>query len=347
MPTIRQRGEKYQCLVRVKRNGVIAYQESRTFVTRRQAVDWGRRLEERIREQGVDTYSKSKLPLGEYLRKYADHLDKTTTRRDKVVQSLYRLAAAFDAVAVDAPSRVFTEWAVRRREDGVAASTVQHDLALLRAALNAAKAVFGVSVDGASVSEAVEHLRHRKIIGASRWRDRRVSDAELAQVCERLENRNGHPSTYIPVATIAKLALAFPRRLGELCGMRWEDYDSQRGIITLRGTKSPRKLRDEVVPVPPVARDIMDGLERIDERILPYKSASVSTAFTRAVAACQVDNLRFHDLRHEGISRLLEAGYTIPEVASISGHVNWQMLRRYTHIGAAALAEKMYAHQKR
>lgn len=42
MPTIRQRGEKYQCLVRLKRNGVIAYQESRTFATRRQAVDWGR-----------------------------------------------------------------------------------------------------------------------------------------------------------------------------------------------------------------------------------------------------------------------------------------------------------------
>jgi integrase len=44
------------------------------------------------------------------------------------------------------------------------------------------------------------------------------------------------------------------------------------------------------------------------------------------------DRRHFHDLRHDGISRLFEMGWTIPHVASVSGHRSWQSLKRYTHI---------------
>ncbi|MGA8419323.1 MAG: tyrosine-type recombinase/integrase, partial [Pseudolabrys sp.] len=43
-------------------------------------------------------------------------------------------------------------------------------------------------------------------------------------------------------------------------------------------------------------------------------------------------DLRFHDLRHEGISRLFEMGRTIPQAAAVSGHRSWTSLKRYTHI---------------
>jgi integrase len=41
--------------------------------------------------------------------------------------------------------------------------------------------------------------------------------------------------------------------------------------------------------------------------------------------------LHFHDLRH-GVSRLFEMGWDIPCVASVSGHRDWNSLRRYTHL---------------
>ncbi|NVK20703.1 MAG: tyrosine-type recombinase/integrase [Methylocystaceae bacterium] len=47
-----------------------------------------------------------------------------------------------------------------------------------------------------------------------------------------------------------------------------------------------------------------------------------------------MDDLRFHDLRHEGISRLFEKGSSVPEVALVSGHRDFRMLARYTHIKA-------------
>jgi integrase len=64
----------------------------------------------------------------------------------------------------------------------------------------------------------------------------------------------------------------------------------------------------------------------------PYNSISVGTAFRRACADADVKDLHFHDLRHEGTSRLFEVGLSIEQVALVTGHKDWKMLRRYTHI---------------
>jgi len=64
----------------------------------------------------------------------------------------------------------------------------------------------------------------------------------------------------------------------------------------------------------------------------PYSTDAISAAFTRACKILGIEDLRFHDLRHEGISRLFEMGRTIPQVAAVSGHRSWTSLKRYTHI---------------
>ena len=64
----------------------------------------------------------------------------------------------------------------------------------------------------------------------------------------------------------------------------------------------------------------------------PYNSKSISASFTRACKFLGIEDLRFHDLRHEGVSRLFEIGWDIPQVASVSGHRNWNSMRRYTHL---------------
>ena len=52
-------------------------------------------------------------------------------------------------------------------------------------------------------------------------------------------------------------------------------------------------------------------------------------------------DLRFHDLRHEAISRFFEMGLSVPEVSLISGHKDARMLFRYTHLKAEKVAEKL------
>jgi integrase len=68
------------------------------------------------------------------------------------------------------------------------------------------------------------------------------------------------------------------------------------------------------------------------ERIFPYNSRSVGTAFRPACRELKIEDLHFHDLRHEGASRFFEAGFTIQQVALVTGHKDWKMLRRYTNL---------------
>lgn len=74
-----------------------------------------------------------------------------------------------------------------------------------------------------------------------------------------------------------------------------------------------------------------------NDRIFPYAHKSAGTAFTRAVGDLKIEDLHFHDLRHEGTSRLFEAGFSIQQVALVTGHKDWKMLRRYTHLKPEAL----------
>ena len=65
---------------------------------------------------------------------------------------------------------------------------------------------------------------------------------------------------------------------------------------------------------------------------MPYNPSSVGAADYKSCQVIGIDDLHLHDLRHEGVSRLFEAGLDIPRVAMISGHLSWATLRRYTHL---------------
>lgn len=92
------------------------------------------------------------------------------------------------------------------------------------------------------------------------------------------------------------------------------------------------------LPAPP--RNL-PHLPRTKGRIFPYRGASVSATFQRAAKFLELDDITLHDLRHEGISRLFEAGLSIPEVSLISGHTSWESLKRYTHIQPKHVLEKL------
>ena len=75
--------------------------------------------------------------------------------------------------------------------------------------------------------------------------------------------------------------------------------------------------------------------------IFPYDPRSVGAAFTRACHVLGINDLRFHDLRHEATSRLFERGYQIHEVAQFTLHESWNELKRYTNLKPENLRELM------
>ena len=342
MSTIRKRGNKWQAIVRLKKEGALVHQEAKTFDSERLARDWARRVEAAIQDKGVTARQRSLVTLGELITEYQKVREELKPLRRTAAAELSQLHAALGGLScADLTPRVFSDFARRRRQEGAGPTTVLHNLSTLRSVLNAAKPMFGYDIDASAVAQAVSALKVSGHVAKSNSRDRRPTLDELENLAREFRRISAHPGTTIPMETIISLAVALPRRLGELMKMEWLDYSGS--TITLRDTKHPVRPRTEVVPVPPKAKAIIDALPKVDARVLPYNPDSVSASFERACKRLGIENLRFHDLRHEGISRLFEFGLSIQEVAMISGHSSWNMLRRYTHLKPSDIVEKLNA----
>ena len=82
----------------------------------------------------------------------------------------------------------------------------------------------------------------------------------------------------------------------------------------------------------PQALKVILSMPRTSEFIFPYNPKSVGTAFRRHRERVGIDDLQFHDLRHEGISRLFEKGKRDHFVMKTSGHQSRDCLDRYVNI---------------
>jgi integrase len=82
---------------------------------------------------------------------------------------------------------------------------------------------------------------------------------------------------------------------------------------------------------------------RLERLVFPITANAFRLAWERVKRRAGVVDLRFHDLRHEAISRFFELGLSVPEVALISGHKDSRMLFRYTHLRATDVAKKLKA----
>ena len=79
----------------------------------------------------------------------------------------------------------------------------------------------------------------------------------------------------------------------------------------------------------------------VDRPIFKVNRWTEWNRFTRLKEQCGIEDLRFHDLRHEATSRLFEKGLNPVEVATITGHKDTRMLMRYTHLRAEDLVERL------
>lgn len=134
------------------------------------------------------------------------------------------------------------------------------------------------------------------------------------------------------------LAVETEMRRGELLSIKWANADREARTVRVLRTKNghPR-----TVPLSPVAIQTLESMERTADRVFPVTDNAVQLAWERMRKRAGIPDLRFHDLRHEAVSRLFEAGLSVPEAAMVSGHRSPAMLFRYTHPKAEHVAAKL------
>ena len=126
-------------------------------------------------------------------------------------------------------------------------------------------------------------------------------------------------------------------RRSEILKLRWSDININKRTAKLTKTKNGD---DRIVPLTRNSFEVLRNIKKDAEFVFPITANCLHLAWSRAKKSADIKNLRFHDLRHEAISRLFEHGLTVPEVGLISGHRDIRQLFRYTHLIPEKISQK-------
>jgi integrase len=325
MATFRKRNGKWQVQVRIHGAGPL----SRTFFHKRDAEAWARTVEIDIqRGEFIDRGTPLRgLTLGDLLKRYRDTV--TPLKRGRANETLLinaLLRHSFSSLPLTAvsPSH-FSEYRDARLKVA-RASTINHELTRLSHVYRIAKLEWGLPVEN-----PLQGIRRPK---ADQPRTRRLHHGEweaLRAAADECRNNHIWPAIEFAVET--------GMRRGEILNSRVSDLDDDRRTlaipITKTGVSRTIALTSRAIAILRKQKVPSDG------RFFPITAESLKLAWKRLVKRANIQDLHFHDLRHEAVSRFFEMGLTMPEVALISGHKDPRMLFRYTHLRAEDVAAKL------
>lgn len=214
-----------------------------------------------------------------------------------------------------------------KTQSPLSSSTVRLEMSLLSNFFEIGRIEWGIC-DG----NPVANVRKPK---SPPGRDRRLTPRE-----DRLILRYAHNHSNIDLYSIIVIALESAMRQGEILKLRWEHINLKTRIAHLPETKNGTQ-RD--VPLSLKARDALVRMGIKNQgAVFGYTARGLKSTWRFMLKKLDIENLHFHDLRHESVSRLFELGtLEMMEIAAISGHKSLSMLKRYTHLKATKLVRKL------
>lgn len=320
----------YTALVRIKKAGKVIHSETETFDREAAAKAWLKKRETELAKPGALTKAEDPT-LAEVITKYnTDKLRPHGRTKDQVLRATAASSlGGLKCSEISSPNII--AWL---QEMTSQPQTRGNYLSHLAAVVTVAKPAWGYPIDKSVVEDARVVADKLGIISKSKERTRRPTLAELDKLMDHYALAETKRGDCIPMTQLILFSIFSTRRQEESCRMVIEDLDRRTSEITVRDMKNPgEKIGNDVATLLPAeALKLIDDRKVAKGRIWPYNAASVSSSFTRACLILGIEDLHFHDLRHEGISRLFELGWTIPQAARVSGHRSWKSLERYSHV---------------
>lgn len=328
MASIRQRAGKWQA--RITRKGYP--QEVKSFSSRADAARWAREVElamDRGSFHGVG--DADRIPLRELMSRYL--LQVTPTKRGAKDEAIRLRALQRTRLAsFTLETLTVSEIAAFRdqRLTTVRAGAVIRDLSLLSSVINHARREWGATAENPCAL-----IRKPR---APKGRSRLLTHEEQARLLHALAPTGRRNPLMQP---LVMLALETAMRRGELLALQWRHVDLNQRVALLEITKNGES---RAVPLSSKAAEVLASLRTRqvgDARVFPIQAASVHAAFRRACVRAGVSDLRFHDLRHCAATRMADKLTNVLELSAVTGHRTIQMLKRYYHPSASALAAKL------
>ena len=302
--------------------------ESKTFSTRQLAIDWASKREAELEREmiyGENTTLLVRDAITEYQEKFA-HAYGRSKNYDIARLLKYKIAD----VRIDRLTpRHLIEHCIDRNQEAKP-QTVNNDIIWLRTILRTMSHVNGFDFDLGVFERAGTVLWEKKLVARPGERERRPTKQELW----KLSRHFARSRSKIPMLHIMWFAIYSARRMSEITRLEWADNNNDRQTGMVRDAKDPRKKEGnhKRFKYSKSAWKIVCRQPKTGPLIFPYKPQTVGELFKRACKLCSIENLHFHDMRHEATSRLFEAGYSIERVQLFTLHESWATLKRYTHL---------------
>jgi integrase len=212
----------------------------------------------------------------------------------------------------------------------VSNSTVRNEFSIIRRALEIASREWGYAIP----------VNPASLVTLPRpgpARDRRLRNGEYEKLEDQLRDNR-------LVWAFVRFAIHTAMRRGEILGLMWRHVNIPQRTAHLPMTKSgnPR-----TVPLTDDALQVLTELKGSGERVFPLDPNSLRYAWDEACRKAGIADLRMHDLRLEGVSRLFEMDLTVPEVALISGHKTVSSLFRHAALMPIELAGRLKGRKRR
>ena len=306
MANIRRRAGKFQVQVRKK-----GYPPAvKTFTKYLDAKQWLTQTQHRIASGRRPEQLSADIQFDQLLERYIQtHIPKLKSPKQELSLTR-RVSGRLGRYACSAITNATLATYRDHRSSEVAPQTVKHEINLVRRVIKLAIAEWGLGL------AEVPYVRLPRLPSG---RDRRLPSEEITALLNCLGDQ---------MKDIVSFALETAMRRSEILGIASNDFDAQSKTVTLRDTKNGRS---RTIPLSCTALEILNRRTE-DGAIFTMQPDSVSQALRRACYKLQINDFRFHDLRHEAISRLFEKGLSVPQVAAISGHQDYRMLARYVHL---------------
>ncbi|MBP1182160.1 site-specific integrase [Methylobacterium sp. PvR107] len=327
MATIRKRNGRFQAQVRIKANVPL----SKTFDSKAEALRWARSIEVAIDRGDFPNLINERrhVSLGHILERYQAEITpgkKWSSREVSIIKTV-RNSSLWHTLIEDLTEHKAAEYRnIRRRS--VAPATIVRELALLSHSLEVARREWGYAIR----SNCFKIVKKPVIRNG---RERRLTDTERTKIFG-----TPHHEKAMYVVRLAEFSLETAVRKGEMLNIRKRDVNFENCTLRIPETKNghPR-----TIPLSPRAMEILRHYISCSERefVFAINYWTLSARWDGMKEILSIQNLRWHDFRHEAISLFFENGLTIPEVALISGHRDTKLLARYTHLKPENVAEKL------
>lgn len=219
-------------------------------------------------------------------------------------------------------------------------ASVNRELSLLRSVFNYAKSKNwilrspfeqGVSV----ISMADERKRERVLTIAEENRLLAVCSDDRSITYNRAGKQitatSQGSSPYLKAILI--LALDTGMRKGEILKLKWSDVDFNFNEITVLAENTKTATKRTVGMTARVKSELeklwSNSPNKISDPV--FGIADFKKSFATALRLASIDDLKFHDLRHTAITRLVASGLPVPEIMKISGHTQMTTFQRYVN----------------